>query len=101
MNYRFLALARWDLFDAADWYDAHVAGLGDQFTDQVEIKIRELARMPRLYPRVYPAVRGREIRNALVKRFPYLVIYEVLANEVVIIAVVHARRHRRVWRRRL
>jgi plasmid stabilization system protein ParE len=101
MNYRFFALARWDLYDAADWYDARVPGLGDEFTNEVEAKVQDIVRMPRLYPRVEPRKRGREIRQALVRRFPYLVIYEVTATEVVIFAVVYARSSNRKWRRRI
>jgi hypothetical protein len=37
----------------------------------------------------------------LVRRFPYLVIYEVTATEVVIFAVVYARSSNRKWRRRI
>lgn len=101
MNYRFLPLARWDLFDAADWYDGQLAGLGQEFSDEVRARVLALAGQPRLFGRVQPPVRGREVREAPVHRFPYLVIYEVTAIEVVIVAVVHARRSQRVWRRRL
>ena len=48
MTYRFLPEARWDLFDAADWYNAQVAGLGDTFGDKVEERVREIAAHPRL-----------------------------------------------------
>jgi len=89
------------LFDAADWYDARSPGLGDEFTDEVESKVRDIVRMPRLYPRVYTQRRGHEIRQALVRRFPYLVIYEVTANEVIVVAVIHARSRNRKWRKRI
>jgi plasmid stabilization system protein ParE len=101
MNYRFLPEARWDLFDAADGYDVQLAGLGQEFSDEVQARIQVIAAQPRLYGRVSPPVRGREVRQALVRRFPYTVVYEVTANEVIIVAVVHVRRSQRVWRRRL
>ena len=101
MNYRFLAEARWDLFDAADWYDAQLAGLGQEFSDEVQAKVRDIAGQPRLYGQVSPPVRGRDVRRAPVRRFPYTVVYEVTAGEVIIVAVVHVRRSRRAWRPRL
>jgi plasmid stabilization system protein ParE len=101
MNYRFLLEARWDLFDADDWYNGQLPGLGVLFTDQVEDRVREIAARPRLYGRVDPPVRGREVRQALVRRFPFTVIYEVAANEVIIVAVIHVRSSGRRWRRRL
>lgn len=101
MSFRFLPAARWDLIDAADWYERQSAGLGDDFTNQVENRVQEIATRPRLYGGVKPAVRGREVREAPVHRFPYKVVYEVTAAEVVIVAVVHVRRGRRSWRPRL
>jgi plasmid stabilization system protein ParE len=101
MNYRFLPEARWDLFDAADRYEAQLAGLGQEFSDEVEAKVQVIAGRPRQYGQVNPPVRGREVRQALVRRFPYTVVYEVTASEVIIVAVVHVRRSRRAWRPRL
>src|SRR6476660_5817040 len=100
MNYRFLPEDRWDLFDAADHYDRQ-AGLGQEFSDEVQARVHIVVAQPRLYPRVIPPVRGREVRQTLVHRFPYTVVYEVTTVEVIISAVVHVRRSRRVWRRRL
>jgi hypothetical protein len=64
MTYRFLAEARWDLFDAAEWYDRCQPGLGDEFAEQVEAKVGDIVRTPRLYPKTQPVVRGREVRAA-------------------------------------
>jgi plasmid stabilization system protein ParE len=101
MTFRFLPEARWELLDQTDWYNDQSAGLGDDFADQVERKVRDIAAQPRIYGQVQPLIRGREIRQALVPRFPFSIIYEVTTGEVIIIAVSHVRRSGRRWRRRI
>jgi len=96
-----LLLALWDLFDATDWYEDQSPGLGHEFAARVQEKVQEIAAQPRKYWRAPPAVRGREVRQAIVRRFPYTDIYEVTATEVVIVAVTHFRRRDRQWRRRI
>jgi hypothetical protein len=101
MTYRFLVPALWELFDATDWYEDQSPGLGYDLAARVQERVHEIAAQPRKYWRVHPPVRGREIRQAIVRRFPFSIIYEVTAAEVVIVAVAHFRRRDRRWRRRL
>lgn len=93
--------ARWDILDAADDYEAKLKGLGPKFMSAVDAAIRRIGKSPRLYSAAPRTPRGREVRFGLVRRFPYAVYFEVLASEVVILAVVHVRRHRRTWFSRL
>jgi plasmid stabilization system protein ParE len=44
-------------------------------------------------------VRG-ETRRALLRRFPYAIYFRLLDEEIVILGVVHGRRHPRIWERR-
>lgn len=101
MTYRFLAAAQVDVFDAIDWYDARVAGLGQQFAEQVRAFVSRVLRHPRLHARVTRGVAGREFREGMLKVFPYRVVYEVTATEIVIYCVTHARAKSQPWRRRL
>ena len=101
MTARSIPEAQWDIIDASDYYDRVQPDLGADFVTEARHAIGRIAAQPRLYGRVNPPVRGREVRQTLVHRFPYTVVYEVTANEVIIVAVVHVRRSQRVWRRRL
>ena len=56
--------------EAAKWYDARQAGLGNEFVIEVQNVFDEIA----LRPNRYPKVRG-EMREAPVQRFPYAVYY--------------------------
>ncbi len=40
---------------------------------------------------------SREIRRCVLPKFPYYVAYEVLASEVIVLAVAHARRRPFYW----
>ena len=40
---------------------------------------------------------SREIRRLLLRRFPYMVIYEVFPDEVMVLAVAHVSRRPHYW----
>jgi hypothetical protein len=101
MKHRFISEAYIDLLNLADLYEARLAGLGDRLTNEAEGHAVRMANQPRLYGRVPRAPRGREIRQTLLPSFLVVMTYEVLATEVVILSVTHARSVRRPWRRRL
>ncbi len=100
MTYRFIAPARAEFDAAVDWYEARRAGLGDDFADEVYAAVRKVVANPHAYSRVLGAPPGREIRAVKVNRFNYLVAYEVLPSEILILSVRHARRRGQPWRRR-
>lgn len=84
-------------FDAAfAWYQSQRVGLGVDFAERVQETLDLIAERPELYPRVF-----RNLRRATVQRFPYLVIYEIEPERVVVVAVVHGSRDSRIWRERL
>ncbi len=101
MNLRVPVFARWDAFDAADKYESQVPGLGQRFLTAVDDAIQRIAAQPRIYGRSPYAPPNREVRFRRVGRFSYVIYYEVTAVDVVILAIVHAHRRQRVWRRRL
>lgn len=85
-----------DLREAAAWYRAQATGLDLlRFRDAVREALQRISERPLLYPRVH-----REVRRALVHRFPYSIFYRPAADTVLVIAVVHQARNPRVWKRR-
>lgn len=71
---------------AAVWYDQQEDGLGDQFIQEVE-RVLDFASG---HPEMYPVQRG-SLRRALVRRFPYAVLYRAGPEHLVVAAVVHLR----------
>ncbi len=92
-----LAAAEAETASAHDWYEAQSVGLGAEFLRAVEAVLASIQRTPTLYP----VVRGRT-RRALLRRFPYGVFFydREEGHEVVVVAVVHGRRHPQVWQSR-
>jgi toxin ParE1/3/4 len=88
-------LAEGDLAAAKAWYDERRPGLGGEFLLCVEDVFERIQRMPESSEKVF-----QELRLALVRRFPYAVIYRVDERQVTIVAVYHTRRDPRVWQDR-
>jgi len=84
-----------DLADAYQWYEQRVEGLGDEFLLCVEACIRSVARSPKIYQKVH-----KNIRRALVRRFPYGVFFIEEVNHIRVVAVFHAHRNPVIWRDR-
>jgi toxin ParE1/3/4 len=89
--------AREDLDAAARWYEAQAKGLGRQFLAEVRLVFQRIRTNPDAYPLTY-----RGTRRALIRRFPYGVIFVPLAQQdcIVVLAVLHCGRNPRLWRQR-
>ena len=87
--------AQHDLAEARAWYELRRQGLGDELLDGVEEILEGVSANPFLYAKVH-----RDLRIALVKRFPYLVVYRVDETQITVAAVYHTRRNPRGWKRR-
>lgn len=84
-----------DIAEAFDWYSERRQGLGDEFLVEVDELLAKIIENPSRFSVVY-----RDVRRGLLRRFPYKVFFHLLDNKVVVIAVVHVRRHPSVWQRR-
>lgn len=91
-----LRAAQVDIRTGARFYEEQAPGLGLEFVAEVERSIERL----REYPEIGAPLR-RGARKLLVRRFPYLVIYRVEQERVLVLAVGHQRRHPDFWLRRL
>ena len=77
-----------DVREATSYYDKQRAGLGVRFLQQLDQALAQVAHSPLLFPVV-----EHDIRRALVKRFPYTILFRVLDGDVVRILVIrHLRR---------
>jgi plasmid stabilization system protein ParE len=84
-----------DLEEAALWYEAQRPGLGREFLDAAEDAAKRVVATPEGYAVVY-----KDRRRALLQRFPYSLVYRLVHRQVVVVAVVHAKRKPSVWRSR-
>jgi toxin ParE1/3/4 len=87
--------AQTDFDEAFDWYENQRPGLGIDFAAQVQEVFDRISVNPLLHAAVF-----RDVRKALVRRFPYSVLYRVEATQILIIAVFHSRRDPSIWQGR-
>ncbi len=95
MRTRYLSVAHDEIREAADYYNAISPGLGTEFKHELRQLLRRVAAMPMAWPNCGPGT-----RKCLLTRFPYLVIYAPLPNEILVLAVGHQHRNPGFWRQR-
>ncbi len=93
---RFLPEAKAEFDEAADWYEARQRRLGRDFIGKVREVIKRITSQPRLFATVYG-----QIRQTLIERFPYSVLYQEDNHEIIVIAVFHTSRNPDVWKKRV
>ncbi len=78
--------ARTGVINGFKWYETKSEGLGARFVQQVEDVIEYIGKDP-----LHFQVRYKDYREALLKNFPYVVIYQVIGNLVIVSSVYPAR----------
>lgn len=84
-------------YDAAyAWYFTHGIGIANDFEREIERCLRLIEESPLRWPRF-----DAERRRMIVRKFPYSIVYEIINDEVVILAVAHGRQRPYYWRERV
>lgn len=89
-----LRQAREDMQKAAKWYNEQQAGLGERFLSEV---IKTL-RLTETNPLHYEEKFIKKFRFAPVHSFPYLVVFKIKGDLIVINAVFHTSRNPKPFR---
>lgn len=100
MRFHLDAGAYQDAIESADWYDARDPGVGQEFLETLDGVIESIQNNSEIGSWVETAPSELNIRRVLMKRFPYSVIYELLPNEVHVLAVAHERQRPNYWLKR-
>ena len=74
--------------DAYDWYEEQKPGLGEDFLDELDGIYNKLSAHPEYFGKV-----KKNFRQAALKRFPFVIVYEIIKTEVVVFAVFHTSRN--------
>ncbi len=91
----FTPSAKEDVREARDWYDITSAELGTAFVTEVFRATDRIASDPLRHGKAYG-----DVRQMLVKRFTYVISYRVKDERIEVLAVLHAHRDPKVWKRR-
>lgn len=87
MKYSFHPSAKIELNEGVDYYEECQPGLGLEFLKEVYTAIQLILQ----YPQAWPPL-STNTRRCLTNRFPYGIIYQILDNEIYIIAAMHLNR---------
>lgn len=96
MNYSFHTTARIEFIEAVAYYEECRDGLGLEFSREVYSSINRITTFPKAWSEL-----SEDTRRCLTIRFPYGLIYQILDNEILIIAVTQLNREPGYWESRL
>jgi plasmid stabilization system protein ParE len=82
---------------AADWYEVRDRNVADRFRAVLDETIERIAAVPGIGSS-WPG--EPTVRRVLLVGFPYWLIYEDTADEVIVLAVAHEKRKPGYWRER-
>jgi hypothetical protein len=90
--------AQTELRAAALWYEERRPGLGDEFVSEMSVLLARIGEGAQSYPR-WPGTDSASVvvRKATLRRFPYLVAFEIHAEDASVLAVAHAKRRPLYW----
>lgn len=94
MKYNIVFRARYSkqMLSCYNWYEEKRIGLGEEFLLTVEACVNSISRNPFLFQ-----IKYKDIRMALVERFPYGVFYFVENNKIIVLAIFHLSRNPKLW----
>ena len=96
MKYCFHPAARQDFFEALEYYEGSQQGLGAAFAKEVYATIQRILYFPEAWSKL-----SRNTRRCLTNRFPYGVVYHVMKEEILIVAIAQLNRKPGYWKERL
>jgi plasmid stabilization system protein ParE len=85
-----------ELEEAADWYNARDPQAATDFISKIKAKLQEIAASPNRWP-----LEKDGTRQALLRPFPYKIVFRPRVGTMEIIAYAHTSRRQRYWRNRL
>jgi toxin ParE1/3/4 len=81
-------LAAIEILEAYDWYETQQSGLGSKFLNALDLFFTGLATNPFAF-----SYYEKPLREGMIKKFPYLVVFEIFESNVVVYSVFMARRN--------
>ncbi len=74
--------ADWEITEAYLYYEHKQSGLGEKFLKQLDKYLDRICENPKLFQ-----IKKNDYREAYIRKFPYLVIFEIEENKVVVYSV--------------
>jgi plasmid stabilization system protein ParE len=84
-----------ELAKAFEWYEERMQGLGSEFMISVDATVHAIVRKPQQFVKVH-----KNVRRALLRRFPFAVFFLVEGTRIIILAFFHLKRDPMQWQER-
>ena len=84
--------ARFDIDEASEWYEQISLSLRERFTRT----LNSIFRIIQEYPLAFQIVH-KDVHRVLLKDFPYMVLYRVFPDEIIVYGVIHTSRNPTTW----
>jgi plasmid stabilization system protein ParE len=88
---RFHPEAEIEFREAILWYQNQQRGVELEFVRCIDEAVERIRRTPEHYPIVY-----KNLRRAVVRRFPFIIIFECLEKEIRVVAIFHSKRNPKI-----
>ena len=92
--------AHQDTIEAYNYYEEKLVGLGERFLEALQQRYHELSEHPTFYSFIDEDPL-KVLRDVRLEKFPFVVVYEIIKNEVVVYAVHNTYKHPRNKLRKL
>ena len=96
MRIRFLEIAEIELDEAVRYYNCEAPDLGNDFLKEVLKSLDMIHRFPQSWQ---PC--SKRTRRCQTRRFPYGIIYQIRAEEILVIAIANLHRRPDYWKERI
>jgi len=87
--------AQTDISEAARWYEDREIGLGLRFLREIRTSLQHINDNPLRFPII-----EKDVRRALLNKFPYSIYFVNESEAIAIIAVLHQHRRPGAWKAR-
>jgi len=96
MQVEFLDIAQIELDESFKYYEIQQKQLGYRFVNEIKNAIDRIVYFPSAWQQI-----SQNLRRCLVKNFPYGIIYQVMENKILIVAIANLHRKPNYWANRL
>ena len=96
MKYSFHPSAKTEFTETIEYYEECRIGLGLEFAKEVYSTIQRVVQFPEAWSPL-----SKSTRRCLTSRFPYGLIYQILDDEILIIAIMQLNRKPGYWKERI
>ena len=80
-----------DIIEAYEWYELQKENLGEGFSTEIQNKIKEIV----TNPFVFSSKANANYREAIVKKFPYVIVYKIIETkkQIFISSIHHSKKN--------